>query len=148
MWPNWQAHMHCSLGLLQNPFFPVPNQCWHSFMVCDVWSRAIFTVVKLVVCVCACVCYHSVMSNSLWPHGCSLPGSSVPGISQARILEWVVIPFSGGSSQPKDRIQISCIGRQILYHWATCEGLTGRLGVVKGIFDLGYFPTYDEFIGM
>ena len=38
---------------------------------------------------------------------CSLPGSSVPGILQARILEWVAIPFSRGSSQPKDRIQVS-----------------------------------------
>ena len=34
---------------------------------------------------------------------CSLPGSSVHDISQARILEWVAIPFSRGSSQPRDR---------------------------------------------
>ena len=33
---------------------------------------------------------------------CSLPGSTVHGIFQARILEWVAIPFSGGSSHPKD----------------------------------------------
>ena len=37
------------------------------------------------------------------PMDCSLPGSSVHGISQARILEWVAIPFSGGSSQPRDQ---------------------------------------------
>ena len=37
------------------------------------------------------------------PIDCSLPGSSVYGISQARILEWVAIPFSGGSSQPRDQ---------------------------------------------
>ena len=36
----------------------------------------------------------SVMSDSLWPHHCSLPGSSVHGIFQARILEWVAIAFS------------------------------------------------------
>ena len=36
------------------------------------------------------------------PMDCSLPGSSVPGILQARILEWVAIPFSRGSSQPRD----------------------------------------------
>ena len=36
------------------------------------------------------------------PMDCSLPGSSVHGILQARILEWVAIPFSGGSSQPRD----------------------------------------------
>ena len=40
---------------------------------------------------------------------CSLPGSSVHGIFQARILECVAIPFSKGSSQPKDRNWVSCI---------------------------------------
>ena len=40
---------------------------------------------------------------------CSLPGSSVHGICQARILEWVDISFSRGSSQPRDRTHISCI---------------------------------------
>ena len=55
------------------------------------------------------------------PMDCSLPGSSVYGILQARILEWIAISFSRGSSQPRDRTQVSCvscIGRQILYHWA------------------------------
>ena len=49
----------------------------------------------------------------------SLPGSSAHGISQARILEWVAISFSRGSSWPRDQTHVSCIGRQILYHWAT-----------------------------
>ena len=51
------------------------------------------------------------------PMDCSLPGSSVHGILQARILEWVTIPFSRGSSQPRDHTCISwvsCIGRGIL----------------------------------
>ena len=52
---------------------------------------------------------------------CSPPGSSVHEISQARILEWVAIPFSRRSSWPKDQTCISCTGRQILYHWATRE---------------------------
>ena len=51
----------------------------------------------------------------------SLPGSSVHGISQARILEWVAISFSRGSSQSRDQTQVSCSGRQILYHWATWD---------------------------
>ena len=38
------------------------------------------------------------------PMDCSPPGSSVHGILQARMLEWVAIPFSGGSFQPKDQI--------------------------------------------
>ena len=44
---------------------------------------------------------------------------SPPCFSQARILEWVAIFFSRGSSLPRDRTQVSYIGRQILYHWAT-----------------------------
>ena len=49
-------------------------------------------------------------------------GSSVHGVSQARMLEWVAISFSRGSSQSRDGTCVSCIyctGRQILYHWAT-----------------------------
>ena len=45
----------------------------------------------------------------------SPPGSSDHGIHQAGILEWVAIPFSRGSSRPRDRTHISCIGRQVLY---------------------------------
>ena len=42
-------------------------------------------------------------------HGlCSLPGSSVHGILQTRILEWVALPFSRGSSQPRDPTQVLC----------------------------------------
>ena len=60
-----------------------------------------------------------VTSDSVTSMGCNLPGSSVHGISQERILEWVAISFSRGPSQPRDRIHISCIGRQILHHQAT-----------------------------
>ena len=42
------------------------------------------------------------------PVDCSPPGSSVRGILQARILEWVVIPFSRRSSQPRDQTWVSC----------------------------------------
>ena len=53
------------------------------------------------------------------PMNCSLPGSSVCGISQARILEWVAISSCKGSSRPRDWTcvsNVSCIGRQVLYH--------------------------------
>ena len=43
------------------------------------------------------------------------------GFFQARILKWVAIPFSGRSSQPRDQICISYIGRWVLYHWASWE---------------------------
>ena len=53
------------------------------------------------------------------PIDCSLPGSSVHGIFQARILEWVVMPSSRVSSQPRDGTSVSyvsCMGRSVLYH--------------------------------
>ena len=55
------------------------------------------------------------------PMDCSLPGSSVHGILQARILEWVAISFSRGSSQPKDWNLGLLHCRQFLYHWASRE---------------------------
>ena len=52
---------------------------------------------------------------------CSWPGSSVSGIFQVRILEWVTSSFSMGSSQPRDWTQVSYMGRWIFYCWATRE---------------------------
>ena len=58
---------------------------------------------------------------------CSLPGSSVHGIFQARVLESVAISFSRGSSRPRDRTCISCIGRfGVLYHWATAAAAAAK----------------------
>ena len=53
------------------------------------------------------------------PMDCSPPGSSVGGILQARILEWVVIPFSGGSSRPGDGTWVCCIVGRFFTVWAT-----------------------------
>ena len=71
------------------------------------------------------MCHVYVLSH-VWlfcnPMDYSLPGSSVCGIFQARILEQIAISFSKGSSQPRDRTHVSyasCISRQILYHWVT-----------------------------
>ena len=50
---------------------------------------------------------------------CSPPGPSIHGILQARILEWVAISFSKGSSQPRDRTQVSCIAGRCFNSWAT-----------------------------
>ena len=50
---------------------------------------------------------------------CSLPGSSVHEILQARRLEWVAISSSRRYSQPRNRTCVSCIGRRTLHHWAT-----------------------------
>ena len=53
------------------------------------------------------------------PVDCSPPGSSVHGILQAGILEWVAISFSRGSSWPKDRTQVSRIAGRLFNFWAT-----------------------------
>ena len=51
---------------------------------------------------------HTVVSALCDPMDCSTPGSAVCGVSQARILDWVAISFSRGSSQPRDQTLISC----------------------------------------
>ena len=58
---------------------------------------------------------------------CSLPGSSVHGIFQARVLEWVAISFSRGSSQPRDRTWVSRTAGRRFTVWATREGIVGCL---------------------
>ena len=60
------------------------------------------------------------------PMNCSPPGSSVHEISQARILGWVAMSFSRGSSWPRDRTRTSCIGRWVPYHWATREAINRK----------------------
>ena len=61
------------------------------------------------------------------PMDCSPSGCSVHGILRARILEWVAIPFSRGSSQPKGQTWVSCIAGRFFTVWATWEGWTGSL---------------------
>ena len=53
------------------------------------------------------------------PVDCSLPGSSVHGIHQARVMEWVAISFSRGSSQPRDRTRVSLTAGRRFTIWAT-----------------------------
>ena len=55
------------------------------------------------------------------PMDCSLPGSSIHGIFQVIILEWVAISFSRGSSWPRDWTRVSCIEDRRFTIWATKE---------------------------
>ena len=75
---------------------------------------------RMTMCVCVCVSC-SVVSDSLRPMDCSLSGSSVCGTLQTSILEWVAIPFSRGSSQPRDQIWVSHIAARFITIWATRE---------------------------
>ena len=66
---------------------------------------------------CSVSCSESpTLCNSM---DCSPPGSSVHGILQTRILKWVAIPFSRGSSWPQDRTQVSRIAGRFFTVWAT-----------------------------
>ena len=80
-------------------------------------------VCPAVLCVCPCTQPCPILSD---PMGCSPPGSSVR-MSQARILDWVAISSSSGSSQARDRTCIfcaPCIGWWVLYHWRCLESPT------------------------
>ena len=71
-------------------------------------------IVHWVLMECAQLC--PVLCNPMY---CSTPGSLIHGIFLTRILEWVAISFSRGSSQPRKLNLHPCIDKQILYHWTT-----------------------------
>ena len=108
-------------------------------------SLCSFVMGALPACMCAQSC--PALCDSM---DCSLPDSSVCGILQARILVWVAISFSRGSSRPRDRTcvsYISCTGRRIFffffYHCTTSEDLlTNILTLIfffQTIFNLSQF---------
>ena len=76
---------------------------------------------------------HCVLSSSCDPIDCSLPDSSVYGICQARILQWVAISFSRGSFQPRDQTCVSCISGGFF----TTEPLGKPDAIVLDIFEHG-----------
>ena len=69
--------------------------------------------------------YLTICNPMQTPYICnySPPGSSVHGILQARILEWVAMPFSRGASQPRDQIWVSCIAGRFFTICATKEAI-------------------------
>ena len=81
------------------------------------------SVVKAWVLTAGCCCY--VVTGSCPtlcnPMDCSLPGSSVHGIFQARVLEWIAISFSRGSSRHRDQTWVSHIAARCFTIWATGE---------------------------
>ena len=92
----------------------------------------------------------SVMSNSLWPHGCSPPGSSVHGILQARILEWFSISFSRRFSWSRDWTQFSCIAGRFFTIWVIWEApfssLSGCRVTHNGLLRPWVVPWNSELI--
>ena len=77
------------------------------------------------------------------PMDCSSPGSSVHGILQARILEWIVISSSRESSQSWDWTPfsyVSCIGRRVLYHQHHLEGFPGSSDSKDWLYSKYFHP--------
>ena len=93
------------------------------FHLCDMGriDKSIETEHRLVVAVCVLVAQsRPTLCNRM---DCSPPGSSVYGILQARILEWVAVPFSRGSSQPRNHTRVSCIAGRFFTNWAAMKVL-------------------------
>ena len=67
---------------------------------------------------------------------------TVHGILQARILEWVAFPFSRGSSQPRDRTQVSCIAGRFFTSWATREAPRILEWAAYPFFSRSSWPRY------
>ena len=84
---------------------------------------------------CVCVCVLVAQSSlTLWdPINYSLPGSSVHGIFQAKVLEWVAIPFSRASSQPRNQTGVFCISGRFFTVWATSEAIIGLAAAAKSL---------------
>jgi len=80
------------------------------------------------------------------PMDSSLSGSFVHGTFQTRILEWIAISYSRGSSWPRDKAWVSCIGRQILYHWATWEIIHSINNVYMSISQ--FIPSLFSILGI
>ena len=113
----WWTFVHF---LWRIEFYPLKSGLGEKeYMYMYGWIPSLFTwnyhniVSRL--CAMLCLVTQSCLCN---PMGCSLPGSSM-GILQARILEWVVMPSSGESSQPKDQTQVSCIAGRFFTVWTT-----------------------------
>ena len=90
------------------------------------------------VCVCVCVLVAQSCPTLCNPLDCIPPGSPVHGILQARILEWVAMPFSRGSSQPRDQPQVSCIAGRFLINWATREAPALTIDPLKILLKLSH----------
>ena len=101
---------------------------FYSESYCSVSSNKITSGSKCRAVLCLVVQSYLTLCD---PMDCSLPGSSVHGIVQARILEWVSMPSSRGSSQPRDRIQISLIEGGVFTVWATREARGQRAASKK-----------------
>ena len=91
----------------------MPTPTWHRLS--DKNFKANIFLCRFIQRLYACVIVAQLHLILYDPMDCSLPGSSVPGILQARILQWVVIPFARGSSQLRYQSWVSCIAGRFFF---------------------------------
>ena len=129
LWTNWTYKhtlrmdlRHTLLSYCRQPEdLPNISETHSTYWTCALNnSEQTLSYRQILSCIGACL-VTSVVSTSSWPHGCSLPGSSVHGIIQARILEWVFISFSRGSSLHRDWTWVSRIVGRFFIDWTTSK---------------------------
>ena len=126
--------MDCSM-----PGLPVHHQLWVYSDSCPL-SRWCHRTISSSVVPFSCLQSFPASNESESCSSCPLfvaPWTEVPGILQARILEWVAIHFCRGSSQPRDRTQISCTAGRFFTSWATREALPSGSFLMSQFFATG-----------
>ena len=138
-WVSKRCHhksKRCSSWKSENPLWPVPlhvqfrtKSCGSWFKHTREWYTALHHLCHQVVCVCVCLCVCvcvcvcvlvAQLCPTLWgPMDCSLPGSSVHGILEARLLEWVAGPSSMGSSWSRYWTWVFCTAGRFFTIWDT-----------------------------
>ena len=111
------AHQASSLA----PFCLIFQNIYSSLQSCFLWAKE-HGQIKWIYCGCLLVAQSCPTLYDLV--GCSPLGSPVHGILQARILDWVAMSFSKGSSWPRDQTPFSCMAGSLYTIWATgkpCE---------------------------
>ena len=83
------------------------------------------------------------------PMDCSPPGSCVHGILQARVLEWIAISFSRGSSPPRDWYWVSCIANRVFTIWFTEESSRNRFTerqylLTENVYGFPYLQSHSQ----
>ena len=109
-------------GVIQVPLNPTKKQKLRKVIIFGIFCiYKFYGSVNINLSMRVCVLSHCSGNWFCNPMDCSPPGPSVHGILQARMLEWVTMPSSRGSSQPRDWTwtcgsYVACIGRWVLYH--------------------------------
>ena len=126
-WLIQQGYIH--IGLTTHPYPGIINRKMN-----EIWYMHLFIHCYLVIQSCPTLCN---------PMDCSPPGSSVCGISQARILEWVAIPFSSGSSQQELNLHfLQADSLPLSHHRSGAKMFSSTEGTIKKRPELT--PTEDQ----